>query len=61
MGRQQGKAGKGSARKIGRNIGKCARYRAFSVRKKNKERKVLKHLKKHPNDKVARKSINLKE
>lgn len=37
-------------RKIGRNAAKCARYSAEGRREKNKARKILRHLKRHPND-----------
>lgn len=47
----------GSSKKKGRNKLKCQRYRDFNVRLTNKRRKVKKHLKKHPNDKNALKSI----
>jgi hypothetical protein len=40
----------GNSRKIGRNLVKCARYRASHIREKNKIRKIKKHLKKYPND-----------
>lgn len=41
------------ARKVGRNKIKCANYRARFRREKNKERKIKKHLKRHPADAVA--------
>ena len=47
----------GSNKKKGRNKNKCSRYKDFNVRLTNKRRKVAKHLKKHPNDKVAVNSI----
>lgn len=43
----------GSNSKKGRNTRKCTRYRDLNVRLTNKKRKLSKHLKKHPNDKVA--------
>lgn len=54
--KKQGKR-KGGMAKRGRNIAKCARYKSLGIRERNKKRKVLKHLRKFPNDKVARKSI----
>ena len=48
---------KGGMAKKGRNIAKCARYRSLGIRERNKRRKVERHLKSFPNDKVARKSI----
>ena len=47
-----GKKGKGS-KKLGRKIDECKRYRLSGTREKNKSRKVLRHLMKYPNDKVA--------
>lgn len=47
----------GSSKKKGRNIGKCQFYKDRNVRLTNKRRKVNKHLKTNPNDKVALKSI----
>jgi hypothetical protein len=37
---------KGGAKKYGRSLEKCARYRAEGRREKNKARKLRKHLKK---------------
>ena len=48
---------KASSKKVGRNLAKCARYRDMSVRLTNKRKKVAKHLKKHPKDEEARKSV----
>ena len=48
---------KASSKKVGRNISKCAYYKAMGVRLDNKRRKVRKHLILHPDDLVARKSI----
>ncbi|MBI2039919.1 hypothetical protein HYT18_02505 [Candidatus Microgenomates bacterium] len=44
-------------RKIGRNKAKCERYRLSHRREKNKIRKILKHLKKHPNNTAALRRI----
>lgn len=41
---QKSKSG-GGARKIGRNMAGCSRYRSANVREKNKIRRFLKHLK----------------
>ena len=47
--------GKKGAKKIGRNLRKpaCARYRNEMRWVKNKIKKLKRHLKKHPNDRVA--------
>ena len=45
--------GGSKGRKIGRNLVKCQRYRDLGIREENKRRKLLKHLKKHPNDPSA--------
>ena len=47
------KRGSGGRRKIGRMKAKCERYRLLHTREKNKIKKILKHLKKHPNNKSA--------
>lgn len=49
--------GKGGLAKRGRNIAKCQAYEARGTRERNKRRKVEKHLAKHPNDRIAKKSI----
>lgn len=49
--------GKGGLAKRGRNISKCQAYKARNTREKNKARKITKHLAKHPNDSIAKKSI----
>ena len=41
-------------RKIGRYLKKCERYKLSHRREKNKIKKILKHLKRHPNNKSAR-------
>ena len=46
-----------SVRKRGRNLAKCARYKSFGRREENKRRKLLKHLAKHPDDKVAKRAF----
>ena len=51
------RSGKGGLAKRGRNIAKCATYKARGTRERNKRKKVDKHLAIHPNDSVARKSI----
>ena len=43
----------GGAKKYGRNRAKCQRYRTRGIREKNKTRRRLKHLKRHPNDTMA--------
>ena len=40
-------------RKVGRNLKKCAKYKALGMRIKNKIQKMLKHIKLHPNSKDA--------
>ena len=57
MARKKLNVKKGSSKKVGRNISKCARYKDRAVRLTNKRRRVAKHLKKHPNDTVARDSV----
>ena len=44
-------------RKLGRNEVKCKRYRAENRREKNKIRKIRKHLKRHINDRLAKRSL----
>lgn len=44
-------------RKLGRNKAKCERYRAQDRRRKNKAKKIAKHLKKCYNDEVARAAL----
>ena len=44
-------------RKIGRNRIKCERYKLTHKREKNKIRRILKHLKKHPNNLEAKKRV----
>ena len=51
------KRGSGGRRKIGRMKAKCERYRLAHKREKNKIRKILKHLRKHPNNLQAKKRI----
>ena len=48
---------KSGNRKVGRNKVKCDWYRSRGTREKNKIRKINKHLKKHPNDKQAKRSL----
>ena len=48
------KRGSGGRRKIGRMKAKCERYRLLHTREKNKIKRILKHLKKHPNNLVAK-------
>lgn len=57
MARKQSGKKKGGMAKRGRNLAKCQIYRSHGVRDKNKRDKIMKHLDKHPNDKVAKKSI----
>jgi hypothetical protein len=40
----------GSSRQKGRNVEWCKRYRASGQREKNKMRKLIRHIKKYPND-----------
>lgn len=47
----------GNARKIGRALDKCKRYRDRGMRTRNKARKLRKHLGKQPNDKNAVKTL----
>lgn len=55
-----GKSGKGGgARKIGRSKVKCARYLSRHQREKNKNRRIKKHLKFHPNDKAAEEALRV--
>ena len=56
MSTQKQKVG-GSNKKKGRNISKCAIYKTRNVKLTNKRRKIEKHLRNHPNDVDARKSI----
>jgi len=51
------KAKGGSNKKKGRNLSKCAYYKSMGVRLTNKRRRIAKHLKLHPNDQVALKSV----
>ncbi len=51
------KGGKKGSRKYGRNMSKCKQYRDQGRRESNKGRDLLKHLKAHPNDKVAMKAL----
>lgn len=37
--------------KIGGNKAKCQAYRLSGTRERNKKRKMIRHMKKHPNDK----------
>lgn len=50
------RSGKGGLAKRGRNIAKCQAYKQRGTREENKRRKVAKHIAKHPNDSVAKKS-----
>lgn len=43
----------GGSRKIGQNKQKCESYAALHKREKNRERRVRKHVRKHPGDLVA--------
>lgn len=45
--------------KKGSNKAKCADYKSFGIRNKNKRRKLNKHLAKFPNDKDAAKALKL--
>jgi hypothetical protein len=49
-------AGK-KGRKIGRNADFCKVYAAENRKVKNKKRKILRHMKTHPEDKQAHESI----
>ena len=44
----------GNARKIGRDINKCARYRARAIREINKRRRLNRHLLFNPKDGCAK-------
>ena len=39
-------------RKIGRSIKKCQVYKALGIRERNKAKRALRHLRKHPHDVV---------
>ena len=45
---------KSKGRKIGRDIKKCAKYRSMAKREKARVKRLKKHLKRQPQDKVAR-------
>lgn len=44
-------------RKGGRNRAWCEAYRKAGTRERNKKRKILKHLKRHPNDGVGKRAL----
>jgi hypothetical protein len=46
-------------RKHGRNADCCARYRAEGRQEKNRRRRILRHLRRHPNDKEALRAIEV--
>lgn len=48
----------GGLRKIGRNKDWCKAYRSRGQRLKNKVVKIRRHLKKHPNDRIAYKALH---
>ena len=50
--REQAKGGKKGA-KIGRNKAGCLKYRTEGRREKNKARRAVRHIKAHPNDRLA--------
>lgn len=54
----QRKKGKKGSKKYGRNKIKCERYSREKRREKNKIRKIRKHLRTHPRNKVAQKRLN---
>ena len=47
----------GGAQKIGKSKKKCERYKNQGKREKNKVRKVLRHLKNHPEDQCAHDAV----
>ncbi len=49
---EQRRGGKKGA-KIGRNRAVCLKYRAEGRREKNKARRAARHIKAHPNDRLA--------
>ncbi|MFQ6011539.1 MAG: hypothetical protein ACE5KG_05150 [Nitrososphaerales archaeon] len=59
MAKKKANRGGKKGRKIGRSKEKCQRYRAAGTREKNKIRKVRKHVRRHPNDAVARRALDL--
>jgi len=48
----------GSSKKIGRDKKYCEAYRARARREENKEKKIKRHLKKYPEDNVARMALD---
>ena len=53
----QRKKGSRGVRKYGRARTKCEQYRREHKREKNKIKKILRHLRKHPNDNRSRSHI----
>jgi len=51
------KTGKTKGRKIGRNKTFCENYKRTKRREHNKGRRLVKYLRKHPQDLVARKAL----
>lgn len=51
------KIGKGGSRKHGRNSEKCKIYKLENRREKNKKRKLLKELKKQPNNENIKEAL----
>ena len=47
----------GNARKINRNIKWCQNYRSLGTRERNKQRRLIRHLKRYTHDKVATKAL----
>jgi hypothetical protein len=47
------------SKKVGRNSASCKAYKLSNRREKNKSRKLSKHLKKFPDDKVAIAALDL--
>ena len=45
-------------RKWGRNENCCARYRAEGRQEKNRRRRILRHLKRYPNDRQALRALD---
>ncbi len=49
--------GKGSSRKVGRDLMKCQRYRERGIRLRNKIRRLRKHIKANPNEENGAKAL----
>lgn len=46
-------------RKYGRSRSRCESYRKRGMRERNKKRKLLRHLRKFPRDKLATKALEV--